>query len=77
MSLGMFLRVLRSYGDIKTDLLTLSVELVYFLTIKKDKHYVDKTRSNRNEVWFRGNNVRGKQVIFKAVRLTKPIRLGW
>ena len=28
---------------------------------------MDKARSNRNEVWFRGNNVREQQVTFKTV----------
>jgi len=37
--------------NIKDSLRKLLSELVYFLTIKKDKHYVDKARSNRNEVW--------------------------
>jgi len=45
--------------NIKDSLRKLLSELVYFLTIKKDKHYeMDYTRSNRNEVWFWGNNVR-------------------
>ena len=28
----------------------------------KEKHYVDKTNSDRNEIWLRSNNVCNEQV---------------